>query len=106
MWIPKHLVNNTFKQKVFRVSLNTVIKKDAVKLSYRLRTVLYAHEDMYKNNPDGYGLALNKMKTKLSRMNDDIEQDELDYNHGLFIKSKLDGIDLMSRDFGTQDYIS
>ena len=54
--------NSTFKQKVFRVSLNTAFKADAVKLSYRLRTVLYDHEDMYKNNPDGYGLALNKMK--------------------------------------------
>ncbi len=62
MWIPKHLVNNTFKQKVFRVSLNTDSKKSAVKLSYKIRTVLYDHEDTYKNNPDGYGLALNKMK--------------------------------------------
>ncbi len=61
---------------------------------------------MYKNNPDGYGLALNKMKTKISIMNDDIEQGEIDYNHGLVIKSKLDGIDLKSSEFGTQDYLS
>ncbi len=106
MWIPKHLVNNTFKQKVFRVSLNTVIKKDAVKLSYKIRTVLYAFEDRYLNAPDSYGEALLAMKTKTSRMNDEVEQGEIDFNHGLVIKSQLDGIDLKSREFGTQDYIS
>ena len=63
-WLPKNLINDTYKQKIFRFSLDTSIRKDAVKLAYRWIVILFELEEKYKNNPNLFGLALLKMKEK------------------------------------------
>lgn len=75
-WLPKNLINHTYNQKIFRFSLKTSIRKDAVKLAYGWMVILFELEEKYNNNPNCFGLALLKMKEiKTHNFTNDIARD-------------------------------
>lgn len=74
-WIPKQLSNSKYNGRIFKFSLRTTIRKDAIKQSYRLMGLILNLEERYKFNPNLYGDALTAMKTKLSKLNDEIESE-------------------------------
>lgn len=72
--MPKELNNCVYKQKIFRFSLKTTIRKDAVKLAYRWVVILFDLEEKHRLHPNLFGEALSKMKTKLPKIDDLDEQ--------------------------------
>ena len=48
-WLPKELRNSVYNQNIFRFSLRTSVRKDAVKLAYRWVVILFDLEDKYKS---------------------------------------------------------
>jgi len=111
-WIPKQLSNSKYNGRIFKFSLRTTIRKDAIKQSYRLMGLILNLEERFKFNPNLYGDALTAMKTKLSKMNDDIESDARDFSaqleHGFSIVEKLEEFEYLNNipTSGNEEYQS
>lgn len=97
--------------KVFRLSLNTSNRREAVKESHRLIVLMYDLEDRYNNKPNTFGDALLKIKQRYKNMSDvdeltqSIDDYQIRYTHGLRIVAKLQGIDPTSEDLGVQEFM-